>query len=166
MTLTKYFKKGIIGLVILGLIYLLSLGIIYVISPDPPNKFPQNCPNTPNCTRVAEINVRGDGLKPLLINTSINYVHSSLIEWIKNQPRGTVLFSNDTFIHAKFLSSFFRFADDLYIYLFCNNSRSSFWVQSQSRLGNSDLRVNENRVQNLFKFISGYKYPKLNCTVI
>ncbi len=158
------FKRLGTILMALILVYLLTLVGIYLGAPDPQiDSFPENCPSTPNCTRVANFNVRGEGLKPMLLNTSLESVHDAILLWINGQPRSEVLLDNGNFIHAKFLSFIFRFPDDLYVYLFCERNQSTFWVQSQSRLGQGDLNVNEERVQSLFAFVETMEYETTPC---
>ncbi|RMG22037.1 MAG: DUF1499 domain-containing protein [Methanobacteriota archaeon] len=159
------FKRVGISIAVLVLIYLLSLIGIYFGAPDPTiTTFPEDCPPTPNCTRVAEFNVRGEGLRPLKLNATLREVHDAILNWIDVQPRTEILRDNGTFIHAKFLSFVFRFPDDLYVQLFCVGNQTSFWVQSQSRLGRGDLNVNEERVQSLFSFIESVEFELNSCS--
>lgn len=146
------------------LIYLISLAGIYLGAPDPEiETFPEDCPPTPNCTRVADFNVRGEGLHPVHLNTTLEQLHSAIVQWIEEQPRSEILTDNGTFVHAKFLSFFFRFPDDVYIHLFCDGNQATFWVQSQSRLGSGDLGVNEKRVQSLFDFVENFEFEQASC---
>ncbi len=141
------------------IIYLLILATIYFMAPDnPQTNFPDGCPKTPNCTRVADKNIRGEGLKPLVFNSSVQEIHDLIITWILDQPRTEILTDIDNFIHAKFLSLVFRFPDDFYVSIFQNeNNQTTFWVQSQSRLGRGDLGVNEQRVQSFFEYMAQFQ---------
>ncbi len=158
-------NKKLLGILLILSLYPISLLSIYLLAPDPnTGNFPSRCPETPNCTRVADINVRGYGLSPLTFNTSLSSLHDAVVQWINDQPRTTVLADNGTFIHAKFLTAFFRFPDDFYLFLFCQNNSATLWVQSQSRLGKSDLNVNEDRVQAFFSYLSTLSLPQQDCS--
>lgn len=134
--------------------YLLLLGLVWITAPDPEIlSFPDNCPKITNCTRVADRNVRGDGLSPLEFNISASEVIGLILDWIDGQARSSILRNTSEFIHAKFLTAFFRFPDDFMIKISSDGNSTVIWVQSQSRLGESDLGVNEARVQAFFRYM-------------
>lgn len=164
MRITK--KKILISFSAILILYLLLLGLIYIIAPDPVvNDFPTGCRgDTPNCTRVADYNVRGEGLTPLLFNASMQDVHDAIASWIRSQPRSSILLDHPDFIHAKFLTFTMRFPDDFYAKLSCNNSQVLLWVQSQARLGQSDINVNEDRVQEFFTAMQAVDIPAGSCS--
>ena len=61
----------IAGIIILSSIfgYLLIINFIYFLSPNKKwNEFPKRCSNSTKCTRVADVNTRGHGLKPISTN--------------------------------------------------------------------------------------------------
>ena len=132
--------------------YFLTLGLIWVAAPNPEIlSFPDNCPKVTNCTRVADANVRGEGLTPIISNMSSSEIIRLTLDWIDDQPRTSIIQNSSDFIHAKFLSPFFRFPDDFMVKISSNDNGTTIWVQSQARLGESDLGVNEDRVQEFFR---------------
>ena len=134
--------------------YLLLLGLIWISARDPEIlSFPDNCPKVTNCTRVADANVRGEGLTPIISNMSSSEIIKLTLDWINNQPRTSIIQNSSNFIHAKFLSAFFRFPDDFFVKVSSEDNGTIIWVQSQARLGESDLEVNEERVQTFFAYL-------------
>ena len=145
--------------ILLGLLlgYLLLLGLVWITAPDPEIlSFPDNCPKVTNCTRVADTNVRGDGLSPLEFNISSSKVISLILDWIDDQAGTSILYNTSSLIHAKFLSAVFRFPDDFMVKISSDVNSTVIWVQSQARLGESDLGVNEDRVQAFLGYMGDY----------
>ena len=67
-------------------------------------------------------------------------------------PRTEVVERTDHYIHAEASSALFGFVDDLELLLDVNNS--SIQARSVSRLGDSDLGVNANRLGELKALVS------------
>jgi uncharacterized protein (DUF1499 family) len=57
--------------------------------------------------------------------------------------------SEDGLVHAVFRSFVWRFADDLLVQVDCVDGQVLVQVHSESRLGSSDLMVNDERVLKL-----------------
>ena len=80
---------------------------------------------------------------------------SKLIELAGRLPRTSVLKKENNYWKGVCRSLIFRFPDDLEILLIpnnknINNSKGTIQIRSSSRIGQSDLGVNKNRVENLF----------------
>ncbi len=140
-------------IIIIG--YLIMIKTIYFLAPDKKwKKFPDKCKISTKCTRVADINNRGYGLKPIQLNDTIKNVQEKIVQIIKNRPRMKIINEEKGFIHASDVTSFFRFYDDLAIRIFESENKVNIWLQSQSRLGLYDFNVNEKRVQEIHAKIS------------
>tara|TARA_B100000965_G_C19596548_1_gene760516 strand:+ start:1320 stop:1802 length:483 start_codon:yes stop_codon:yes gene_type:complete len=140
-------------LILIG--YLFMINIIYFLSPNKKwESFPERCKIKTKCTRVADTNNRGYGLKPIEITDSIHNVQKKIIAIINSKPRMKIINQKEGFIHATDVTPFFRFYDDIAIKIFRENDKTKIWMQSQSRLGLHDLGVNEKRIKKLHKEMS------------
>ena len=147
----------ITGIIILGSIfgYLLIINFIYFLSPNKKwNEFPKRCSNSTKCTRVADVNTRGYGLKPISTKDNPILTQDKIVKKLTEKTKMRILHSKEGFIHAVDITPFFRFHDDIAIKIFKTEDITTIWLHSQSRLGIFDLNVNERRVQTLHKMIS------------
>jgi len=129
--------------------------VIYFLAPTKKwDEFPKKCNNRTNCTRVANNNNRGHGLRPIVLENNLENLQRKIIQIINTKPRMKVINEKKGFIHAIDITSFFRFYDDIAIKIFKKGEKTEIWLQSQSRLGYYDLLVNENRIQILHSEIS------------
>tara|TARA_B100001250_G_scaffold368912_1_gene351968 strand:+ start:543 stop:884 length:342 start_codon:yes stop_codon:yes gene_type:complete len=78
-----------------------------------------------------------------------NLAFSKLIEIATKLPRTTILEKTNIYWHGLCRSFIFRFPDDLEI-LNVPRKKGIIQVRSASRIGQSDLGVNRNRVNSLF----------------
>ena len=78
---------------------------------------------------------------------------SALAAYVTDMPRTEVVEQTDRYIHAEASSALFGFVDDLELLLDVNNN-SSIQARSVSRLGDSDLGVNANRLGELKALVS------------
>ena len=145
----------ILIIILISIGYLFMIHFIYFLSPNKKwESFPERCKNKTKCTRVADTNNRGYGLRPIVIKDSIHNVQKKIIAIINSKPRMKIINQREGFIHAIDVTLFFRFYDDVAIKIFEENDKIKIWMQSQSRLGLYDLGVNENRIQELHKDLS------------
>ena len=72
---------------------------------------------------------------------------SELAEVIKQTPRSEIIEQQTDYVHATASSQIFGFVDDLELY--ADSERSVLQARSVSRLGESDLGVNEQRLRSL-----------------
>jgi uncharacterized protein (DUF1499 family) len=68
-------------------------------------------------------------------------------EVVTELPRTTIVVERPNYLHAECKSRIFRFVDDLEIEL--NASEGLIYVRSASRLGESDMGVNRERVNGI-----------------
>ena len=131
------------------------INVIYFLAPTKRwDEFPKKCNIKTKCTRVAESNTRGYGLKPIKLEYGVDYVQKEIIKIIGTKPRMEIINESLGFIHATDVTPFFRFYDDIAIKIFEDNGKAVIWLQSQSRLGYYDFQVNEKRIQKLHRKIS------------
>ena len=151
-----YLTEILISIIIFFLIgYFFMINVIYFLSPNKKwESFPERCKIKTKCTRVADYNNRGYGLKPIEIKDSIHNVQKKIISIINSKPRMKIINQKEGFIHAIDVTPFFRFYDDVAIKIFRENEKTKIWMQSQSRLGLHDLGVNEKRIKKLHKEMS------------
>ena len=69
-------------LILIG--YFFMINFIYFLSPNKKwESFPERCKIKTKCTRVADFNNRGYGLKPIEIKEDINYVQKKNYSYFK-----------------------------------------------------------------------------------
>ena len=135
--------------------YIGMINVIYFLAPTKIwTEFPKKCNIKTKCTRVAESNTRGYGLKPIELEYDIDYIQKEIIKIIETKPRMKIINESLGFIHATDVTPFFRFYDDIAIKIFEDKGKAVIWLQSQSRLGYYDFQVNEKRIQTLHQKIS------------
>jgi len=71
-----------------------------------------------------------------------------LSEWIENTPRTEIIEQSDNYLHATYSSRIFGFVDDLELHV---KDAVTVEARSISRLGESDLGVNAQRLEDLGK---------------
>ena len=76
----------------------------------------------------------------------------SMVAYVKEFPRTEVIEQTEHYIHAEASSALFGFVDDLELLLDISNG--SIQARSVSRLGDSDLGVNANRLRELQSLVS------------
>lgn len=106
----------------------------------------RDCPNSPNCVssqsvdaehKIAPLSYTGDAAKAL---EDLKSVISSL-------PRTKIITANDNYIYAEFTSALMGYVDDVEFYL--DTDKKVIEVRSASRLGESDLGVNRDRIETI-----------------
>ena len=141
----------IVAILLLGITgYIAMVSTIYFLSPTKVlNSFPEKCNVKTKCTRVADYNNRGYGLKPIETKEDITSLQKKITKIIETKSRMEIINEKNGFIHAIDITPFFRFYDDITIKIFDKEGKTIVWMQSQSRLGLYDFQVNEKRIQEL-----------------
>ena len=80
--------------------------------------------------------------------SSINEPFMEIKEIIENSPRSNVVEFNEDYLHAEVTSKWMKYVDDLEVSLVPEFSK--LLIRSESRVGESDLGVNQKRI-NLIK---------------
>jgi uncharacterized protein (DUF1499 family) len=97
------------------------------------------CPGSPNCVNSQSQNPQSkiDTLPPVTMG--------ELRKVIEGMERTTIIEQNDTYLYAEFKSKLMGYVDDVEFYF--DQNANVIHVRSASRLGQSDLGVNRQRVE-------------------
>ena len=147
----------------------LSLIIIIQIAggaaaPDS-DAFPNSCPeDAQNCYRIAD-EPYGTTETRVFLNASSSDIREVAIAWVESQPRTTTaLDDGGNEFHVVFRTKLMLFPDDLFLQVGCTDEFGYLVVHSESRLGASDLGVNEARVNDLTTYLENYDFgPFTEC---
>lgn len=109
------------------------------------------CPVTPNCVS-SQSQDQAHAIEPLSYQGSGEKAIEQLAKIIASQPRTKMISQDSNYLYAEFSSQWMGFVDDVEFSL--NPSKNAIDVRSASRLGESDLNVNRERVETLRKLFS------------
>jgi uncharacterized protein (DUF1499 family) len=84
-------------------------------------------------------------IPPLTFHSKPEVAFAHLKAVIESLPRTTVIQSTPNYLYVEFTSTLMGFVDDVEFYL--NPDASAIQVRSASRLGESDLGVNRQRIE-------------------
>ncbi|MEC4806195.1 MAG: DUF1499 domain-containing protein [Jaaginema sp. PMC 1079.18] len=98
-----------------------------------------SCPGTPNCVNSQSDQPQSQ-IEPLPMVSM-----SQLRSVIEGMERTKVIEQNDRYLYAEFTSKLMGFVDDVEFFL--DSAQNVIQVRSASRLGQSDLGVNRQRVE-------------------
>ena len=100
-----------------------------------------DCPSSPNCVNSQSTNPQSQ-IDPLPL-VSI----SDLKKVIETMERTTIIEATDSYLYAEFKSKLMGYVDDVEFYL--DPAAKVIQVRSASRLGQSDLGVNRQRIETI-----------------
>jgi len=157
MEFTSRQKKVTVMVFLLCSPWLLCQAWITVSAPDEVFTTMPVCSNdSGNCAHLGgDTMYRMDGEYTLIINQSSDVVWDKVVQYIDDSG-SDILFeetdeSGDYYTHFVERTSFWRFPDDVSISLTSIDSLSTeIELHSQSRLGQSDLGVNPDRLENIY----------------
>lgn len=104
------------------------------------------CPNTPNCVSSQSQDDEHQ-IDPISYNSTSTEAIANLKNIIQNQPGGKIIAQTDNYLYAQFTSHWMGFVDDVEFYL--NEEEKKIEIRSASRLGESDLGVNRQRIESI-----------------
>ena len=104
------------------------------------------CPSTPNCVCSDDEPSQPGFIQPLNYSCSPEQAWKSVNAAVESMG-GQIEKDDGDYLHAVFISTVFRFRDDLELRQDAAHSRIQ--VRSASRIGYSDLGVNRKRVEKL-----------------
>jgi uncharacterized protein (DUF1499 family) len=163
MSVTKDTSKSI-NWTLLTTVILLAVVIVWVsirvIFPDIPTIFagktPDNlginneqllpCPNTPNCVNSQSEDPE-QSIQPLTYEGETSEVIEKLKTIINQQERTEIISATDNYLYAQFTTHWMGFVDDVEFSV--NQEKGIINVRSASRLGESDLGVNRQRIEKI-----------------
>ncbi len=129
-----------------------------------PDEFPTSCPDdSVKCVMIGPIPHRGDELTELRFESSLELVMTEVNNWISSEPRTNIVGEWENQTHSVFTTKFLRFEDDFIVNGHCEDDSTIIYVYSSSRLGISDLGLNEKRVDNFVNYLSNIELPKESC---
>ena len=158
-----------IQVIVLGIITLYVGGVlcIWVAAPNLEfESYPSECPeDSQNCTRIAPNPYRGSGDEKIVVNASKQEVMSEIISWVNGNSRTQIITeSTDAgYVHSVFRSFIWRFPDDVLFHVECDNGSAIIWIHSESRIGVSDLNVNNERTLDFLQHSENHKWSGDSC---
>ncbi len=106
------------------------------------------CPSTPNCVNSQAI--AGDtehAIQPIQIGGGIPQRMADLKLAIRSMPRSIIIKETSNYLYVESTSKLMGFVDDVEFYL--DDDSKFIQVRSASRLGESDLGVNRQRIEEI-----------------
>jgi len=104
------------------------------------------CPNSPNCVYSQSTDATHK-IAPLTFTSSPEEAISNLKQIIESLPRTKIITENQDYLYAEFKSALLGFVDDVEFYV--DRNANVIQVRSASRLGQSDLGVNRQRIETI-----------------
>lgn len=105
------------------------------------------CPSSPNCVISQGDADAEHAIAPLAYSGAAAQAMAQLVAIVTAMPRTAIIESTDNYLYAEFTSKLMGFVDDVEFYL--DPAESVIQVRSASRLGQSDLGANRQRVETL-----------------
>jgi len=157
-------KRGILLVLLISSPWLLCQAWIAVGAPDEAFTAMPSCPDTSyNCAHLGGGDTyRMDGEYTLTLNATVEQVWSQVEQYIDDSGSEVLvdetMDSGERYVHFVERTTFWRFPDDISISVqpLADGSSSQLEMNSQSRLGQSDLGVNPNRIDSIYqKIVNG-----------
>ena len=104
------------------------------------------CPDSPNCV-VSQGGDADHSIDPITYTGERQAARKALEEVLGVVPRTKIVEATDSYIHAESSSRLLGFVDDVEFYFPANES--TIQLRSASRLGESDLGVNQRRLEQI-----------------
>lgn len=104
------------------------------------------CPNSPNCVSTQSIDPE-HSIPPITYTSSPEQAIANLKQVIQTQERAKIITEREDYLYVEFSSKLMGFVDDVEFYL--NKDKGTIEMRSASRLGESDLGVNRQRLQSI-----------------
>ncbi|MBE8966194.1 DUF1499 domain-containing protein [Nostocales cyanobacterium LEGE 12452] len=104
------------------------------------------CPNSPNCVSSQSTDASHQ-IAPLTFTSTPEEAITNLKQIIESLPRTKIITENKDYLYAEFKSALLGFVDDVEFYL--DRTANLIHVRSASRLGQSDLGVNRQRIETI-----------------
>ncbi len=106
------------------------------------------CASTPNCVSSGTPSSDSQhAIAPITVSGDPTVVMAKLKQVIQAMPRTNIIKETNNYLYVEFTSSLMKFVDDVEFYL--DDSSQTIQVRSASRLGESDLGVNRQRIEEI-----------------
>lgn len=107
------------------------------------------CPITPNCVN-SQLNNNEHFITPIISNATQLQTKEKIIQILNNANNVEIIEVNNSYIRAEFVSSIFRFVDDVEFYFpTADDKKVIVHIRSASRVGRSDFGVNRERIEKI-----------------
>jgi len=108
----------------------------------------QPCPSSPNCvsSQVSAADLQ-HAIAPLIFTGEADRAFAKLTDLVRNSERATIVTAELGYLYAEFATPLMGFVDDVEFLL--DPATSQIQVRSASRLGESDLGLNRQRIETL-----------------
>lgn len=100
------------------------------------------CASTPNCVSSQAMDAQHK-IAPIIYQGDAATVWANLKQVIASQPNAKIISETENYLYAEFTSKLMGFVDDVEFYL----TEGEIQLRSASRLGESDLGVNRQRIE-------------------
>ena len=105
-----------------------------------------SCPSTPNCVNSQSKDAE-HSIQPLSYQKNGEEAIAEIKNIINEQERTKIISETDNYLYAQFTTHWMGFVDDVEFYV--NGDKGIIDVRSASRLGESDLGVNRQRIEQI-----------------
>ena len=105
-----------------------------------------SCPNSPNCVSSQDTDPEHI-ISPLTFTSNPQSAFTNLKQIIQSLPRTKIITEKEDYLYVEFKSALMGFIDDVEFYL--DPQANVIQVRSASRLGQSDLGVNRQRIEKI-----------------
>ena len=110
------------------------------------------CPDSPNCVNSFSTDAEHK-IDPIRFTSAPEKAFSDLKQTIQAMPRTQIVTENENYLYAEFASKLMGFVDDVEFYL--DKTAGVIHARSASRLGQSDLGVNRQRIETIRAALAG-----------
>lgn len=114
-----------------------------------------SCPATPNCVN-SQANDTTHAIAALPLAKDPTLTMTALQRVVQGMPRSKTIEATDTYLYVQFTSKLMGFVDDVEFFV----DGKAVQVRSASRLGESDLGVNRQRIEEIRSELSKVNTPK------
>jgi uncharacterized protein (DUF1499 family) len=104
------------------------------------------CPNSPNCVSSQSTDTVHK-IAPLTFTSTPQQAIANIKNIIQSLPRTKIITETEDYLYVEFKSALLGFIDDVEFYL--DSHANVIQVRSASRLGQSDLGVNRQRIETI-----------------
>ena len=104
------------------------------------------CPSSPNCVSSYSQDAQ-HGIAALSYDSEPEMAIANLKQIIESMPRTNIVKEEENYLYAEFTSKIMGYVDDVEFYV--DEDANAIQVRSASRLGESDLGVNRERVETI-----------------
>ena len=104
------------------------------------------CPSSPNCVSSYSQDAE-HGIAPISYDSDPEMVIANLKQIIESMPQTNIVKEDEDYLYVEFTSKIMGFVDDVEFYV--DRDANVIQVRSASRLGESDLGVNRDRVETI-----------------